>query len=48
MPPKVAAEFVFHARNPGPGEIWWKAHQHFSDDPIADWAGAAARPQPAQ
>ena len=45
--PKAAAEFLFRARNPGSGDIVWKAHQHFSDGTAADWVGAAGEPRPA-
>lgn len=47
IPPKVAAEFVFRARNPSAGEIVWKAHQHFSDGTVADWVGVAGDKRPA-
>jgi uncharacterized protein YcnI len=45
--PKAAAEFVFRARNPGSGDIVWKAHQHFTDGTAADWIGAAGERRPA-
>ena len=47
IPPKSAAEFVLRARNPATGEIVWKAHQHFSDGTVADWAGPAGDRRPA-
>jgi len=47
IPPKDAAEFTFLARNPRSGEIVWKAHQHFADGTVADWAGPAGDKRPA-
>ena len=47
IPPKAAAEFVFRARNPQSGDLVWKAHQHFSDGPAADWVGATGERRPA-
>jgi uncharacterized protein YcnI len=47
IPPKEAAEFVFRARNPGSGELVWKAHQHFADGTTADWVGVAGERRPA-
>ena len=47
IPPKAAAEFTFVARNPGSGDIAWKAHQHFSDGTVADWVGPAGDKRPA-
>ena len=47
IPPKAAAEFTFVARNPGSGDIVWKAHQHFSDGTVADWVGPAGDRRPA-
>lgn len=47
IPPKSAAEFVLRARNPATGEIVWKAHQHFSDGTVADWAGPTGDKRPA-
>jgi ketosteroid isomerase-like protein len=47
VPPKSAAEFVLRARNPATGDIVWKAHQHFSDGTVADWAGPAGDRRPA-
>jgi uncharacterized protein YcnI/ketosteroid isomerase-like protein len=45
--PKAVAEFVFRARNPGSGDIVWKAHQHFADGTAADWVGVAGEKRPA-
>jgi uncharacterized protein YcnI len=45
--PKAAAEFVFRARNPGSGDLVWKAHQHFADGTVADWIGVAGEKRPA-
>ena len=47
IPPKAAAEFQFRARNPGAGQIVWKAHQHFADGTVADWIGVAGEKRPA-
>ena len=47
IPPKAAAEFTFVARNPGAGDLVWKAHQHFSDGTVADWVGPAGDKRPA-
>ena len=47
IPPKATAEFTFLARNPGSGDIVWKAHQHFSDGTVADWVGPAGDRRPA-
>ena len=47
IPPKAAGEFTFVARNPGSGDIVWKAHQHFSDGTVADWVGPAGDKRPA-
>ena len=37
--PKGVAEFVFRAKNPESSDLVWKAHQHFSDNTVADWVG---------
>ncbi len=47
IPPKQSAEFSFRARNPSSGDIVWKAHQHFADRTVADWAGPAGDRRPA-
>jgi uncharacterized protein YcnI/ketosteroid isomerase-like protein len=44
---KAVAEFVFRARNPGSGDIVWKAHQHFADGTATDWVGVAGEKRPA-
>jgi uncharacterized protein YcnI len=45
--PKASAQFVFRARNPGSGDLVWKAHQHFADNATADWVGPAGDRRPA-
>jgi ketosteroid isomerase-like protein len=47
IPPKELAEFAFRARKPSSGDIVWKAHQHFADGTVADWAGPAGDRRPA-
>lgn len=47
IPPNTVAEFAFRARNPGSGDLMWKAHQHFADGTVADWVGAAGDRRPA-
>ena len=47
IPPKESANFYFRARNPQSGsEIAWKAHQHFSDGTVTDWAEPAGGKRP--
>src|SRR5262245_34081450 len=47
IPPKAVAEFAFRARNPGSGDLIWKAHQHFADGTVADWIGPVGDRRPA-
>lgn len=47
IPPKQSADFVFIARNPGAGEIAWKARQRFADGTSAEWVGPAGDRRPA-
>lgn len=47
IPPRQSAEFAFVARNPGSGQIAWKAHQRFADGTSADWVGVAGDQRPA-
>jgi uncharacterized protein YcnI len=47
IPPKMAGEFVFRARNPASGDLVWKAHQHFADGTTAGWTGVAGDRRPA-
>ena len=48
IPPKETAEFFLRAKNPATeGELVWKAHQHFADGTVADWAGPSGDKRPA-
>ncbi len=47
IPPKAVAEFSFRARNPGSGDLIWKAHQRFVDGTVADWIGPIGDRRPA-
>jgi uncharacterized protein YcnI len=45
--PAEVGEFAFFARNPGSGQIAWKAHQQFADGTSADWTGVEGDRRPA-
>ena len=47
IPPKATGQFVFTARNPGSGQIAWKARQRFADGTSADWVGVEGDRRPA-
>jgi uncharacterized protein YcnI len=47
IPPGARGEFVFVARNPGSGQIAWKARQRFADGTSADWIGVEGDRRPA-
>lgn len=47
IPPRASAEFVFVARNPGSGQVAWKARQRFADGSSADWIGVEGDRRPA-
>ena len=47
LQPGAVAELSFVARNPGPGQVFWKSHQHFADGTVSHYDGSAGSLRPA-
>lgn len=47
LPPGSVAELSFVAKNPGPGQVLWKSHQHFADGSVNHYDGPAGSRRPA-
>jgi uncharacterized protein YcnI len=47
LQPGAVAELSLMARNPGPGQVFWKSHQHFADGTVNHYDGPDKSRRPA-